>query len=110
MSTFKTRTSGLRGDGHRLWISTQKPHHGVSKYTVSRWVKRLMIKAGLDSRFSVHSTRAVATSTAVRKGVLITYIIKTAGWSNATTFQKFYHKSSATSPEPSFQTAVLEKP
>ena len=35
-----------------------------------------MIKAGLDSRFGVHSTRAVATSTAVRKGVRIASIIK----------------------------------
>ena len=70
--------------------------------------KRLMVKAGLDSRFGVHSTRAVATSTAVRKGVSIASIIKTAGWSNATIFKKIYHKSIATSPEPSFQTTVLE--
>ena len=110
LNEYLTRTSGLRGEGHKLLISTQKPHHGVSKDTVSRWVKSLMIKAGLDSRFGVHSTRAVATSTAVRKGVPIASIIKTAGWSNATTFQKFYHKNIATSPEPSFQTAVLEKP
>ena len=110
LNEYLTRTSGLRGEGHKLLISTQKPHHGVSKDTVSRWVKRLMIKASLDSRFGVHSMRAVATSTAVRKGVPIASIIKTAGWSNATTFQKFYHKSIATSPEPSFQTAVLEKP
>ena len=57
--------------------------------------KRLMVKAGLDSRFTVvvHSTRAVATSTAVRKEDSIASIIKTAGWSNATTFKNYIIKA-----------------
>ena len=52
-----------------------------------------MIKACLDSRFGVHSTRAAATSTAVRKGVPIPSTIKSAGWSTATTCQNYIIKA-----------------
>lgn len=80
----------------------------MTQATVSRWVKSLMLKAGIKKQFGVHSTRAAATSAAKMKGVPITSIIKTAGWSNARTFERFYHKDMSTTQEgPSFQSAIL---
>ena len=90
-SEYLERTKGLRVD-NKLLISTVKPHKSVSKSTVSRWVKFIMSKAGINSCFKPHSTRAAATSKAKLYGVPLDIIIKTAGWSKASVFTKFYNK------------------
>lgn len=87
------RTNPLRESNRKLLISTQRPHHAVSSQTVSRWVKNIMIKAGISEQYSVHSTRAAATSAAKLSGVALSTIIRTAGWKNAKTFARFYHRS-----------------
>lgn len=90
---YLNRTVGLRSSNEQsLLISTQSPHKGVSRATIARWVKSILIRAGIDSRFTAHSTRAVATSTAKLKGVSLDKIAKTAGWTNVTTFRRFYDK------------------
>ena len=49
--------------------------------------------AGVDvTVFKPHSTTPAATSAASRKGVQISEILNVAGWSNATTFARFYNK------------------
>ncbi|MCG8113599.1 MAG: tyrosine-type recombinase/integrase [Candidatus Thiodiazotropha taylori] len=109
LNEYLQRTQGLRTD-KKLLVSTQKPHQGVSQATVSRWVKILMLKAGIKKQFGVHSTRAASTSAARAKGVPIASIIKTAGWSNARTFEKFYHRTLPKEDQPlSFQSAILSK-
>ena len=109
VETFKQylhRSKGLRHpEETKLLISTQKPHKGVSKDTIARWVKQTMTNAGIDRSFTTHSTRAVATSTAKSKGVCLSVIAKTAGWSNVKTFHKFYEKPVTNM---SFQEALLE--
>lgn len=85
------RTECLR-TGDNLLVSTIKPHGNISKQTVSRWIKITMKKAGIEEIFKPHSTRAAATSQAYNKGVPLSDIIKTAGWSNAKTFATFYQK------------------
>ena len=57
------RTSSLRGQETQLFISTQAPFKGVARATISRWVKRVMDKAGIDVKwFKPHSTRAASSS------------------------------------------------
>ena len=52
------RTSSLRGQETQLFISTQAPFKGVARATISRWVKSVMDKAGVDVKcFKPHSTR-----------------------------------------------------
>lgn len=92
LKEYIERTKELRADVHQLLIGTQKPHKAVSKSTVARWIKLIMSKAGIDPKFGAHSTRAVATSTAKQRGVPLNVIAKTAGWSNARTFARFYDK------------------
>lgn len=90
---YLARTAGLRFPGETsLLISTQKPHKGVSRATVARWTKSILLRAGVDSKFTAHSTRAVATSTAKGRGVSLEQIARTAGWSNVGTFRRFYDK------------------
>ena len=99
-------TKSLR-TGNNLLITTQKPHGGTSKDTISRWVKVLMTKAGLDMEvFTPHSVRAASTSAALRGKVPIHTILNTAGWSNQCTFSRYYNKPVKESTS-SFSNAVL---
>ena len=99
-------TENLRQDT-RLFISFSKPHASVSKDTVARWIKTVMSLAGVDtSIFKAHSVRAAATSKAKHCSVPMQHILKTAGWSNAETFERFYHRP-VQDTEEAFATAVL---
>ena len=88
---YLNRTSGLRL-GEQLIISTQKPHKGVSRSTISRWIKTVMTNAGLENQYGPHSTRSASTSKAKKADVDLGTIVKTVGWANAKTFGKFYDK------------------
>ena len=91
LSIYLTKTRDLRLSS-KLFVSTVQPHKQVSKDTISRWIKATKM-AGVDvTVFKPHSTRAAATSAASRKGVQISEILNVAGWSNATTFARFYNK------------------
>lgn len=61
--------------------------------TLSRWVKTLLSRSGINiSEFSSHSTRHASTSTAKRNGVGIDVIRATAEWSkDSQVFAKFYN-------------------
>lgn len=91
---YLNRTKLIRSRGEtKLLISYVKPHKRVSKDTVARWIKTVMIRAGIDvTVFGPHSVRAAVTSKASQKSVPIADILKTAGWSNVGTFRKFYEK------------------
>lgn len=91
---YKARTLPLRGpQGKALFISTMKPFHSASRDTISRWVKFLLHKAGVDTgKFQSHSTRAASTSAAAKAAVPLDTILKTAGWASQSTFRKFYDK------------------
>ena len=92
LSEYLTRTACLRGDVQQLLISSQKPHKAVSRATIARWVKLILSKAGINPMFGAHSTRAASSSAAKNYGVPINVIARTAGWSNAQTFGKYYNK------------------
>ena len=90
---YVDRTKSIRKSS-QLFISISKPHFSVSKSTLSRWIKTVMEEAGIDvSIFKTHSTRAASTSAARGSDMNIDDIMKTAGWSNASTFKKFYDKA-----------------
>ena len=100
-------TRDLRMKEKKLLVSYIKPHKAVTTSTISRWIKSIMIRAGIDlSIFSPYSTRAAATSKACGKVQLGT-ILRTAGWSNAKTFARFYKKPIIDHRE--FADAVLQQ-
>lgn len=72
----------------------QRPYHPASAQTISRWVKEILSKSGVDtSIFSSHSVRHATTSTAFRSGVNIDLILNTAGWTKTSQmFNIFYNK------------------
>lgn len=93
LKAYLNRTSSLRGGAQQLFISHYKPFKPVSRDTISRWVKAVMQKSGIDvNLFKPHSTRAAATSKALLKSVPLEHILSVAGWSSSDTFAKFYGK------------------
>lgn len=90
--TKHLRKSGKNG-GLPLFISVRKPHEAVSSATISRWVKQVLTESGIPTDiFKAHSVRAASSTAAKTKGVAVTDIMQTAGWSRSSTFEKFYYK------------------
>lgn len=108
LKEYLKRTESLRVENEsKLLISYVKPHKAVTKDTVSRWVKIVLIRSGIDiQKYGPHSIRAASTSKAHDNGVPLKDILDKAGWSNAGTFQRFYKKTKEKST--SFDRAVLQ--
>ena len=88
------RTRNIRGKENYLLISFLKPYKRVGKQTISRWLKRVMFEAGIDTEiYKSHSTRSASVSKAKSKFVPADFILKVAGWSSNHCFKKFYDNS-----------------
>ncbi len=97
LNAYLERTRLLRGRESHLFISCVKPHARVSRNTISRWIRDIMVSAGIDIRiFHPHSTRAAAVSKA---SIPVDTILRTVGWSRESTFRKFYKKPIRTDDE-----------
>ncbi|KAK3890246.1 hypothetical protein Pcinc_005779 [Petrolisthes cinctipes] len=106
------KTKNLRQDGEqedqKLLISTIKPHKEVSKDTIARWIRRMLVMSGVDTtKYSAGSVRPAAASKAKAMAVPITFIMAKAGWSSEATFAKYYDKIIVQDSD-TFQDAVLE--
>lgn len=105
LKEYLKRTKVLRKNTSRLFISYVKPHNPITSSTLSRWLKTVMCKAGIDvNKYSTHSIRVASASKAKISSVPIDNILKSVGWSSERTFARFYDKVI----EPNnFQSAVL---
>ena len=91
-----------------LLLSYVKPYKSVSLDSISRWMKTIMCRAGVDvAEFKSHSVRSAAVSKAKLNSVPIGDILKRAGWSREKTFAKFYDKK-INQTEDKFQAGVLQ--
>ncbi|XP_069109817.1 uncharacterized protein [Argopecten irradians] len=95
MLAYLDRTELLRENTDLLFIGTVPPHKPVCRSSISRWIKSVMLSAGINvTEFGAHSTRAAATSAAAKRQVPLQQILKAAGWSNDCTFRRFYNRDS----------------
>ena len=87
------RTLNVRGKEKRLLLMTVKPHVAISRDTLSRWVKLVLKKAGINTDiFKAGSTRVATVSKAALAGTSLEEIMRGAGWSRQTTFTKWYKR------------------
>lgn len=102
-------TTTLRQNNDQLLITTKKPHHPASSQTVSKWIKKGLTLGGVDTRvFKAHSTRHASTSAALRGGLNIETIRRTAGWSDrSNVFAIFYNRP--TSDDLDFAKTLINK-
>ena len=90
---YLTRTQPLRGVLTNLFLTVKPPHSGASKDTLTRWVRTAMTMANIDTTvFRPNSVRAASTSAAKRGGASVQEIMNNAGWSQTSTFSRFYDK------------------
>lgn len=91
--------SGYVRQSPQLFVSYQAGKQGgaVSKATIARWIKQMILCAyrqmGRDipsTLIKAHSTRAVATSLADVKGVSPTDLCAAATWSSSSVFARHY--------------------
>ena len=93
ITEYISRTRELRNkNSAKIFVSFQKPYGDASKDTLSRWIKSTLHAAGISSVFKPHSVRSAATSAAARSECPIDTILKCAGWTNKSTFRKYYNK------------------
>ena len=93
LNQYIDRTSSLHGEEQQQFISYAKPHHGVSKATISRLIRTVMQKAFVDTTiFKPHSTRAASTSKPRSCDVSLPAVMKAASWSSDCVFNTFYNK------------------
>ncbi|KAK6026047.1 hypothetical protein OSTOST_08039 [Ostertagia ostertagi] len=104
MKSYISRTVMHRFQAKRLLISYQRPFAAITATTVSRWLKNILVDAGVGSCFGAHSTRAAATTAAKLRGVSSKAIMEAANWApGGSTFERFYFKD----PSESFQNSIL---
>ena len=106
LKTYLEVTQPLRNQT-QLLISFTRPHKAVSRDTISRWLKEVLSKSGIDTKlFTAYSTRAASLSAAKAKDTPMDIILSAGGWSNASTFAKYYNKA-IDKPNTDFATNVL---
>ena len=95
LKEYISRTRKFRSNtgNNRLLLSYVKPHKQVTSNTISRWIKTVLSRSGIDTKiFGSHSVRSASTSKAKINAVPLESILQKAGWSNVKTFAKFYDK------------------
>ena len=76
----------------KLLIWYIKLHNEVSSSTIGRWLRTCLSVANIDGNiYQAHSTRSALTTKAVQL-LPIDVVMKLAGWSQESTFRKFYDK------------------
>nr|XP_049705912.1 uncharacterized protein LOC126056540 [Helicoverpa armigera] len=110
LRAYISKTQTIRGAQENLFISYKSPYNSVNSQTLSRWIKNVLCDSGVDtSKFKAHSTRHASTSAALRSGVSIDLIRKTAGWSGSSSvFARFYQRPVLTDNANDFAVSVLE--
>ncbi|XP_074629667.1 uncharacterized protein LOC141887289 [Acropora palmata] len=99
-------TESLRKSS-QLLVSYVKPHDKVCSSTIGRWLKTSLAQAGIDIHvYQAHSTRSASTSKAAGS-LPVDAVMKLAGWSQESTFRKYYDKTVSASDE--MNKAVLEQ-
>lgn len=104
IQAYLDRTRDVRGVEEQFFVSYLKPHAKVTRQTLSRWIRTILSRSGVDiTQFCSHSTRASSASKA-KKFVPIKKVLMAGGWSGESSFQRHYNLPSMSS---SVQDAVL---
>ena len=93
LKEYEARTQPFRGKETNLLVAIIKPHKAVSSSTVARWLKSLLEASSIDtSIFGAHSVRGASSSAAASAGISTADILKAAGWSSQSIFERFYYR------------------
>jgi integrase len=94
---FMTDVNRNENNNVLLLVGAIAPFKHVSSSSISRWIKSVLMEAGVESSFSAHSTRGAAASRAVTQGVPIDLVLATGDWAAESTFTRFYRRPTSSS-------------
>ena len=90
-ASLRSRSNDREWNPDQLFLAVKKPHRAVASSTIARWLKSILLSAGVDtSLFSAHSIRGASSSKAAMSGATVKNILDTADWTSAGTFRRFY--------------------
>jgi hypothetical protein len=97
LKEYLDRTVPVRGIAQdQLFLALKPPHLMVSGDTIARWLKQIMIQAGIDtSIYKAHSVRSAVVGKAIKQGLSTEQIMQAADWSSRHNFVRFYKKEVA---------------
>ena len=107
---YISKTQSLRGDIDHLFITSTKPYRPAAKVTISGWIVEAIIRSKAvvgQGKPNAHSTRSVASSCALFKGLSVVDIINTISWKTDHVFIKTYLKDQPQTAQSTFASAVL---
>ena len=106
LEDYLQKTASLKYGEANLLTTPIKPHKKVAVSAVSRWLKCILQLSDINMDiFKAHSTRSVSTSKEFLKAAFIKEIMKTACWSNESTFQTCFNRKVVEAN--SFQSTVI---
>ena len=92
LNVYLTKTETVR-KSKQLFVSSKASHNAVKTTKVGRWCMETKKDAGIEVTVSTsHSMRSSSTRKSRIKGLSLTMINKSAGWTTGSTFAKFYNK------------------
>ena len=94
LEVYVEKTAALRGT-RKLFIATRRPHTAVTSATLARWIKNMLLAAGVADEFSAHSTRGASTTWALHRGATLADVLAAANWSGSHTFIQHYYRPSS---------------
>ena len=65
----------------------------VGAQTMSRWLRIVMTRIGVDPKYKGGSVRMAAASAAIDRGSPIDVVLNTGRWSSWSVFNKFYNRA-----------------
>ena len=92
LEEYIKRTKDLGQNCDQLLLCHARPHSPASKDTVSRWLRDVLTDAEICD-FTPHSFRGALALAMLNSGATLDDILKSARWTNASTFYKFYNRS-----------------
>lgn len=93
LTVYLRRTLDHRAGHKQLILTCKKPYGPATINTISRWIKVVLGKAGVNlGEYKPGSVRHAATSMARAQGVPIGEILASGGWSGSSVFAKYYNK------------------
>ncbi|KAK2564249.1 hypothetical protein P5673_012496 [Acropora cervicornis] len=77
----------------QTFIILHSPHKPISSASLSRWLKDIISRAGIDtSIFKARSVRGASASAAYERGAPLQDILDLADWSTDSTLRRFYYR------------------
>ena len=92
LQDYLSQTAHLRQGQDALFVLNGDPKYGAAaRQTVVRWVKKIMLLAGLKDQ-QIHTTRSAAATNALLMGLPLDRIVAKGGWRSPSTFINYYMK------------------